>query len=82
LVLVTDGRATSAAAGVDPVAAAEAAAAEVARLGIPAVVVDVEAGPFPLGLARRLATIMGARHLPLAELTPDGLETAVRTRLS
>jgi magnesium chelatase subunit D len=81
LVVVTDGRATAAPEGTDPLVAAEAAATEVRRLGIPAVVVDVEDGPVPLGLARRLATAMGARHLPLADPTAHGLEQAVRTGL-
>jgi magnesium chelatase subunit D len=78
LVVVTDGRATAAADGADPLEAAEAAAGEIRRRAIPAVVVDVEDGPVPLGLARRLATLMGARHLPLADLTPHRLEQVVR----
>jgi magnesium chelatase subunit D len=78
LVVVTDGRATAAADGTDPLETAEAAASEIRRRGIPAVVVDVEDGPAPLGLARRLATLMGARHLPLADLTPHRLEQVVR----
>jgi magnesium chelatase subunit D len=77
LVVVTDGRAT---AGDDPLADAMAAAAEVARRQLPAVVVDVEpAGAGRLGLAAELATAMGARHLPLAELTAGALESTLRT---
>jgi magnesium chelatase subunit D len=76
LVVVTDGRAT---AGDDPLAEAMAAAAEIARRRLPAVVVDVEpAGPGHLGIAAELATAMGARHLPLAELTAGQLEHALR----
>jgi magnesium chelatase subunit D len=77
VVLVTDGRAT---AGDDPFAHALAAAHAVAQRGIAAAVVDVEApGPGRLGLAAELAAAMGARHLPLAELTPDHLEATLRS---
>jgi magnesium chelatase subunit D len=81
LVVVTDGRATAADGGADPLEAAEAAAGEIRRRGIPAVVIDVEDGPVPLGLARRLATLMGARHLPLADVTSHRLEQVVRNGL-
>ena len=76
LVVVTDGRAT---AGTDPVAQAVAVAAEVARRRLTAVVVDVEPpGPGRLGIAAELAAAMGARHLPLADLTAGHLESALR----
>jgi magnesium chelatase subunit D len=69
LVLVSDGRATSAADGVDPLVAAKEAAAEVRRRRVPAVVVDAEDGPARLGLAAELAEAMGARYLTLPELS-------------
>jgi magnesium chelatase subunit D len=88
LVLVTDGRATFAASGADPVAAAASAADAVRRAGVDSVVIDVEsAGPGPfgaatgapvLGLARDLAVRMGGQHLPLPAVTPDGLRQVVR----
>ncbi|MCU1460051.1 MAG: uncharacterized protein JWO37_126, partial [Acidimicrobiales bacterium] len=79
LVLVTDGRATAAPAGSDdPIAAAMAAASEVRRRGIAAVVVDAEDGPTRLGLAAQLATAMGARYLTVPELTAGALDAAVR----
>jgi magnesium chelatase subunit D len=82
LVLVTDGRATFAPGRADPLAAAASAADAVRRAGVEAVVIDVEvpgAGRAPgLGLARDLAVRMGARHLPLATVTPEGLCQAVR----
>jgi magnesium chelatase subunit D len=91
LVLVTDGRATFAPAGADPVAAAGTAADAVRRAGVEAVIVDVEvpgADRTPgLGLARDLARRMGARHVPLAAVTPEGLrqvvgeQARIRTRL-
>ncbi|MHB1533958.1 MAG: VWA domain-containing protein, partial [Acidimicrobiales bacterium] len=85
LVVVTDGRATWAPGGTDPVEAAEAAAAAVARRGIVSVVVDVEQAEggraAPLGLAVRLARLMGAEHVPLRQLTAEALRAAVVTRL-
>ncbi|WP_030442983.1 VWA domain-containing protein [Actinoplanes subtropicus] len=65
VVVVTDGRATS---GPDPVTVAPALS------GVAAVVVDCESGPIRLGLARRLATALGADLMPL-----DRLEAAAPT---
>ena len=78
VVLVTDGRATAAPEGMDPVVAAKAAAAVVRRRGVDAVVLDAEDGPARLGLAREVADAMGARYMPLAALTADAVEAAVR----
>jgi magnesium chelatase subunit D len=78
LVLVSDGRATSAPAGCDPLTAALTAAEAVRRRRVPSVVVDAEDGPIRLGLAREIARAMGARHLPLAELTADNLRRTLR----
>lgn len=64
LVVVSDGRATASVEG-DPVEAAMAAASRVRRARIAAVVVDAEEGPTSLGLGRRLAAEMGARHVML-----------------
>jgi magnesium chelatase subunit D len=75
LVVVTDGRAT--APGPDPAAAALAAAADVARGGLESLVVDAEDGDVRLGLARRLAEAMGARHVSLPELAAAPLAAAV-----
>jgi len=81
LVLITDGRATSAPGGADPVEAAADAAGAVRRAGVDAVVIDVEgSGGSPrLGLARELAQRMGARHLPVGELTNLTIERAARS---
>jgi magnesium chelatase subunit D len=83
LVVVTDGRATAVPSGgalTDPVAAALAEAAIVARHRLPAVVIDVEPATGPrLGLAADLATAMGARHLLLPALTAGRLEAALRS---
>jgi magnesium chelatase subunit D len=75
LVVVSDGRATSAADGADPVAAARAAAESVRRRAVPAVMVDAEEGA-RLGLVLELAELMGARYLTLPELSADGLRAA------
>jgi magnesium chelatase subunit D len=56
VVVVTDGRATS--GGDDPLAAARAEAALLARDGVRAVVVDAEVGAARLGLAREIATAL------------------------
>ncbi|GAA1742844.1 VWA domain-containing protein [Aeromicrobium alkaliterrae] len=73
LVLVTDGRATH---GADPVGRSQQAAALLG--GVETVVVDCESGRMSLGLARRLAEVMDATYLPLAEVTADALTTVVR----
>ena len=82
LVLISDGRATAAPEGVDPVEAAEEAAASVRRRGVDAVVVDAEDGAHRMGLARRLAESMGGRYLPLADLSAGALEGALRELLA
>ncbi|HVF74346.1 MAG TPA: AAA family ATPase [Acidimicrobiales bacterium] len=78
VVLVSDGRATAAPDGTDPVEAAHQAALAVRRRNIDAVVLDAEDGHTRLGLARDLAATMNARYLPLAQLTAAAVETAIR----
>jgi magnesium chelatase subunit D len=86
LVVITDGRATSAADGratsaadgratsaPDPLEAAEAAAALVRRREVSAVVIDAEDGAIRLGLAAQLADAMGARYLTIAQLSPAAI---------
>jgi magnesium chelatase subunit D len=86
IVVVTDGRATSAGrsatgepAGGNPSAAALAAATEIAAAGIEALVVDAESGDIRLGLARQLAETMGAAYTALPDLSADNLTRAVET---
>jgi magnesium chelatase subunit D len=89
LVVVSDGRATAAPEGVDPVSAAMEAAESVRRQGVSAVVVDAEGAEgtdgrsagVRLGLARQLAETMGARYLTVAELTAETIVGAVRGSL-
>ena len=68
LVVLSDGRATWAPGGEDPVIASRRAASAVATARIPAVVVDCEQGGTRLGLARPLAEAMGARYIAPEEL--------------
>jgi len=80
LAVLTDGRATAAGEGQDPLGEALAAASEVASAGVAALVLDVEAAEpkgQPLGLARRLAEAMGARYVALGELSAQGVEGAI-----
>ena len=79
IVVVTDGRATSAGPppAKSPTGAALAAAAEIAAAGIEALVVDAEDGDLRLGLARPLAETMGASYTALPDLVAENLVRAV-----
>ena len=85
IVVVTDGRATSAgpsasnasAPAADPVAAALAAGADIAAAGIETLVVDAEDGDVRLGLARQLADHMGASYTALPDLAAESLARVV-----
>lgn len=76
LVVVTDGRATD---GADAVARSVRAAEYVAGLRITTIVIDSEGGPMRLGLAARLAEVLGAEHLPVAEVSAEALAGTVRS---
>jgi magnesium chelatase subunit D len=65
VVVVTDGRATWAPEGRDPVESALESARACRAVGLDALVVDCEASPRPLGLARALADEMGARYVAM-----------------
>jgi magnesium chelatase subunit D len=71
LVLVTDGRATSGSTDA-------AAAATMLHREATVVVVDCERGPVRLGLARRLASTLGAGVLGMEDLRADALTSVVR----
>ncbi|GGO68360.1 VWA domain-containing protein [Nocardioides deserti] len=77
LVLVTDGRAT---AGPDAVDRSRRAAAHLAGQGVPSVVVDCEQGPLRMGLARTLAGHLRAEHVPMEQVSADGLVEVVAGR--
>jgi magnesium chelatase subunit D len=84
LVLVSDGRATWAPDGEDPVAAARRAASEVRAAGVGALVVDCERGRTRLGLAAPLAEALGARLITAdgEVLSAAALAATVRGALS
>lgn len=72
LVLITDGRATSAAEkGGDPVAEAVAVAKRLGKRKIPIAVIDTEQGFVRMGIAGRLAAAMGAAYYPMAKLSAE-----------
>ena len=75
LVVLTDGRATSARdpSGRSAMARARAAADGIRRRGIGSVVVDCEQGMVRLGLAADLATHLGASLIPMDELSATAL---------
>ena len=77
VVVVTDGRATH---GRDALARSRHAAAGLAGTGVASVVVDCETGRFRMGLAAELAAHLGAEHIPLGEITAEGLTDTVRAR--
>ncbi|HEV2361515.1 MAG TPA: VWA domain-containing protein [Acidimicrobiales bacterium] len=80
MVVVSDGRATLADDGADPVAASLAAARIVRKRGIASVVIDAEEGGISLGLAAPLAEAMGATYARLDSFSAGGIEDVVRSR--
>jgi magnesium chelatase subunit D len=80
LVLLTDGRATSATAqDRDPVTDALHAAQRLTAAGVAAVVVDCEQGAVRLGLAHRIAVVLDAPCLRLEQLSADSVAGVVRS---
>src|SRR5699024_9310971 len=79
LIVVTDGRATS---GADAVERSRAAAARLASLDAPAVVLDCETGRFRMGLAEELADRMHAEYVPVGEIRADAITTAAAPYLT
>ncbi|MFD9597718.1 VWA domain-containing protein, partial [Kitasatospora sp. NPDC059973] len=75
LVVVTDGRATGSR---DAVARSHQAAGLFTAQGVASVVLDCEAGPVRLGLARTLAARLGATAVTLDELRAEGVASLVR----
>ncbi|MFF8262926.1 putative cobaltochelatase [Streptomyces virginiae] len=79
LVVVTDGRATSAGAvGGDPLELTARSARLLASEGIASVVVDCESGPVRLGLAGALAADLGGAAVTLDGLRADSLAGLVK----
>jgi magnesium chelatase subunit D len=78
LVVITDGRATAPAGGPDPLDAAYREAERLRRAGTASLVVDVEGRRGRLGLAGRLAGVLGAETVALDDLDPEAVAEAVR----
>ncbi|ALG15242.1 magnesium chelatase [Kibdelosporangium phytohabitans] len=78
LVLLTDGKATRTAGGRDPMDDAVRAAGMLAADGIANIVVDCEQGYVRLGLAAKVAAVMGGTCLRLADLSADQVSGVVR----
>ena len=81
VVIVTDGRATSAptAACQDPLESARDAIQHLAAAGARIIFVDTETGPTKLGLVADLAAVIGADYVALGT-DPSSIEHAVRSR--
>jgi magnesium chelatase subunit D len=79
LVTITDGRATGSAQALER---STAVAKEIRQASIDAIVLDAEDGATRLGLARELATAMGARYIRLEEISAARVEAAVRDVLA
>ena len=82
LVLLTDGRANAGIGSGDPVAEGLMQATALRQAGVPALVVDTEAGVMRLGLAQRLAEALGGACLRLEELAATTLAKAVRLSIA
>lgn len=82
IVLLSDGRATSAGGEGDPFAEALEAAAAVGAAGVRSVVVDCESGSPRLGLAREVALAMGARLVAGSDLSPQWLDETIRREVA
>jgi magnesium chelatase subunit D len=83
LVILSDGRANVGLPGSqgDPWQQTLDAAAVLAAQGVPALVLDTEAGYLRLGRAAQLAEALGAPCLTLEQLTGDALALTVRAQL-
>lgn len=72
LILITDGRATSAVEkGGDPVREALAVAKRLGKRKLPIAVIDTEQGFVRMGIAGKLAAAMGAAYYPMAQLSAE-----------
>ena len=71
LVLITDGRANVAPRDIDPVKDALAAARQIRKHHIHAIVIDTEKGYFQLGIAKEIAEHMGAQYFKIDQLRSE-----------
>jgi magnesium chelatase subunit D len=82
LVLLTDGRANAGMGSGDPVTESLRQAAVLCQAHVPALVVDTEHSALRLGLAQRLAQVLGGVCLRLEELAATTLAKAVRLSMA
>lgn len=84
LVLLSDGKANAPLpdSGGDPWEQTQVAAAELAQLAAPVLLLDTETGYVRAGRARELAQALSADYMPLDDLSADTLIHTVRARLS
>lgn len=78
LILVTDGRANAIEEGGDPVDSALKMAEKIRKAKITSVVIDTETDFVKLGLAKRIASAMGANYYSLQRLSKDNIIRIVR----
>lgn len=78
LILVTDGRANSGTAGVDPVKEAVSIAEKIGRTGFSSVVIDTENEFISLAVAQKLALSMGSTYYHIKELSQDSIVRIVK----
>ncbi|MDU4960758.1 MAG: VWA domain-containing protein [Sporomusaceae bacterium] len=71
LVVVTDGRANSSAAGGDAVGEAVSVAEKIGRSGFSSVVIDTESDFISLAVARKLSLLMGSTYYHIKDLSRD-----------
>ncbi len=79
LVVVTDGRATH---GTHAVERSGLAADRLAAAGVASVVIDCETGRMRMGLAVRLATRLGAEHVPVGEVSAEAITRHVQRKVA
>lgn len=80
MILITDGRATSSLnKGTNPVTDALEEAKRIGRRNIPVAVIDTESGFIKLGLAKKLAKVMGASYFQVDKISEDQLLHIWRT---
>jgi magnesium chelatase subunit D len=79
LVLVSDGRANVSLNGGNAADDAVAAAGRIRQEGIGSMVLDTEAGYIRLGLAKRLAEVLGANYVKLDDISTQEITSSVKS---
>lgn len=82
LVLVSDGRANVSMTGGSAIADAFSMAARLKLAGVHSLVIDTEEGHTRLGLAQKIAEVLGADYVRLNKLTSQSITSNVRQRVT